>query len=82
MNTPQTEWNPRGAETTEDLMNILLAAASGLKTQVITSPALNAPGLEQVRSRISEIANELHGMQHDVAFNTLAGSPSFHGEGN
>lgn len=65
------EWNPAGASSQTELMDVLLFAASGLKNQVLTSKVLNTPQLEQLRSRISEIADELYGIQQDVVVSKL-----------
>lgn len=59
-------WNVQAAQTKEEFMNILFAAAGGLKNQVIASPVLADPSLQNLRKRVSESADELHGLQQDV----------------
>lgn len=56
----------KGAQTKEEFMNVLFAAAGGLKNQVIASPVLADPSLQTLRKRVSEIADELHRLQQDV----------------
>ncbi|MBS0173266.1 MAG: hypothetical protein JSR64_04435 [Nitrospira sp.] len=64
--TEKYTWNVPAAQTLDDLMNVLFAAAAGLKTQAMVSPVLADPRLADLRGRISAIADELHGMQADV----------------
>ena len=67
--TNSITWNVQPAQTKEELMNVLFAAAGGLKTQVIASPILTTdPSLQNLCARISEIADELNGLQQDVQF--------------
>lgn len=61
-----TIWNVKAASNAEELANILLAAASGIKTQVIASPILAEPRCADLKQRLSEIADELHALQQDA----------------
>ncbi|MHB8848590.1 MAG: hypothetical protein ACYC43_09125 [Burkholderiales bacterium] len=61
-------WNVQAEQAKEESMNVLIAAAGGLKNQVIASPVLADPSLQTLRKRVSEIADELHGLQQDVMF--------------
>jgi len=61
-------WNPQPAEKKEELMNVLYFSASALKTQVIASPILSLPVYEQLKARLSAIADELNGLQQDIEF--------------
>lgn len=54
------------AKSNEELMNVLLAVAATLKTQVIASPVLAIPDNEQLRNKLSALADEVHGLQADV----------------
>lgn len=60
------EWNPPAAQSWQEIMDALFFAASGLKSQVLSSPALAIPELSRLKSRISEIADELHWLQQDA----------------
>lgn len=62
----KTDWNPPPAKTREELQNTLCFAASGLKNQVLGSPVLADPALSALKERISEIADELHGLQQEA----------------
>ncbi len=67
---PTVGWSVQAAMTVEDLMTILYIASCGLKTQAIASPVLADPKLMLLRDRISAIADELNGIQFDVALST------------
>lgn len=60
-------WNPTGAQDAEELMNILFTTACALKTQTLSSSHLASPDLAALRTRLGEIADELHGLQADAA---------------
>lgn len=68
MMSTHTPWPVQGAKSEEELLNVLLSAANGLKTQVVDSPLLAKPQHEAVCERLSAIADELFGMQHDIVF--------------
>ena len=59
-------WNAQAANTPEQLADILLSAANGIKTQALASPVLGEPSQAALKNRLSEIADELHGLQQDV----------------
>ena len=60
------EWNPQAAKSREELQDVLLFAASGLKTQVLASRLLGEDDLLGLKSRLSEIADTIHGLQADI----------------
>lgn len=60
------EWDPPGAKSKKELMDVLFFAAAGLKTQVLQSRTLSEDKLSQARNRLSEIADELTRLQQDV----------------
>lgn len=57
--TNNTTNNVQAAQTKEELMNVLFTTASVLKTQLIASPILADPSLQNLHNRISKIADEL-----------------------
>lgn len=62
------EWNPQAAQSRWELQDVLLFAAAGLKTQVLTSPALQDAELRDLKARLSNIADTIHGTQADINF--------------
>lgn len=60
------EWNPSAARSREELQDVLFFAAAGLKTQVLSSPALGENDFRELKARISEIADTIHGLQAEV----------------
>lgn len=60
MTQPQA-WNAHPAQTNDELMDILFSAAAGLKTQVLSSPALAEK--PQLKEQISKIADDLSSLQ-------------------
>lgn len=59
-------WNAQPASSSEELANVLFSASSGIKTQVIASPVLADPRFTTLKNRLSEIADELNGLQRDA----------------
>lgn len=60
------EWNPQAAQSRWELQDVLLFAAAGLKTQVLTSPVLSDDDLRGFKARLSDIADTIHGLQADI----------------
>lgn len=67
MSTNKLQWSPAPAEDMVALMDVLFTAASGLKTQVLASNLLSAPKYAALKTRLDAIADELNGLQADVA---------------
>ena len=59
-------WNVSAAASEEELMDILFSAGAGIKTQVLNSAVLKESKHQKLKARLSEIADELVGMQQDV----------------
>lgn len=68
MSTKSTkmEWNPPAAESRWELQDLLFFAAAGIKTQVLASPVLNEADLTDLKARLSDLADTIHGLQADI----------------
>ena len=60
------EWSPPAAQSREELQDALFFAASGLKTQVLTSSVLGEDDLRAFKSRLSYLADTVHGLQGKI----------------
>jgi hypothetical protein len=60
------EWNPPAAQSREELQDALFFAASGIKTQVLTSSVLGEDDLREFKSRLSDLADTVHGLQGKI----------------
>ena len=71
----QILWNPPPASSPAELMDILMHAAAGIKTQVLASPILGDPSAEVLKASLSQLADTLNALQHDVAALSTNHSP-------
>jgi len=57
------KWGAPVAETNWELMCVLASASHTLKNQAIASPVFKDKALDDLRDKISTIADEIHGLQ-------------------
>nr|MBV6631384.1 hypothetical protein [Oceanococcus sp. HetDA_MAG_MS8] len=60
-------WSELPASTVEEAMDFLFHVSSALKTQAVASPFFDLPEHGALKAQLSEMADELHGMQTDIS---------------